>query len=209
MPSPTRIICNLAIAAISFLGLAGAALADPPGRVGRLSYVEGTVSFHSPDSQDWSAAQLNYPISNSNSLWTEADSRAEVQAGDMELVMDESTQLDVSELDDSGTIISVPQGVLNIQIHTLPQNIVQVQTSSGAINLKQPGSYHIDAGHSDPENAAPVQITVLHGEAEVTSPDSHVIIQSGQNAIIGANPPSFTLRTNRAGCIVAASTHDS
>src|SRR2546425_6464572 len=36
---------------------------DPPSRVGRLSYLGGSVSFRPGDADDWAAATVNYPRS--------------------------------------------------------------------------------------------------------------------------------------------------
>ena len=50
------------------LGYAGAAsgqalsAGDPPGRVGRLAFLEGTVSFHDANRTDWTPAMVNMPI---------------------------------------------------------------------------------------------------------------------------------------------------
>jgi len=49
---------------------------DPPSRVGRLSNISGTVSFHTIDQDQWSPAELNYPITTGNSFWTEPGARA-------------------------------------------------------------------------------------------------------------------------------------
>ena len=38
-----------------------AALADPSGRVARISFIGGGVSFRSASLDEWSAATLNYP----------------------------------------------------------------------------------------------------------------------------------------------------
>ena len=49
---------------------------DPPARVGRLSYINGTVSFHTLDADEWEAAVVNYPVTEGLSFWTEPGSRA-------------------------------------------------------------------------------------------------------------------------------------
>src|SRR5690348_7267187 len=35
---------------------------DPPARVGRLSFISGTVTFRTLDTDQWQAAVLNYPV---------------------------------------------------------------------------------------------------------------------------------------------------
>src|SRR5712692_3563982 len=51
------LLLRLALGALVVLS-AGAAFADvdPPGRVGRLSYIDGVVSFHTADQNRWSPA---------------------------------------------------------------------------------------------------------------------------------------------------------
>src|SRR6266550_4492318 len=52
---------------------------DPPGRVGRLSFVTGSVSFRPGDVDDWVAATVNYPLHDGDHLWTDNDARAEIR----------------------------------------------------------------------------------------------------------------------------------
>lgn len=66
------------IAGLALLGSTAAALADPPARVGRLSDIEGVVSFHTADQTDWSPATLNYPVTGGTSFWTEPNARGEI-----------------------------------------------------------------------------------------------------------------------------------
>src|SRR6266566_3977509 len=46
---------------------------DPPSRVGRLSFIAGSVSFRPGDVDDWVAATVNYPLHNGDHLWTDND----------------------------------------------------------------------------------------------------------------------------------------
>jgi hypothetical protein len=54
---------------------------DPPGRVAKLNYLEGSVSFQPGGENDWVSAALNRPLATGDNLWADEDSRAEVQAG--------------------------------------------------------------------------------------------------------------------------------
>jgi hypothetical protein len=35
---------------------------QPPARVGRVSFISGTLAFYGPGDSDWSAAKVNYPV---------------------------------------------------------------------------------------------------------------------------------------------------
>src|ERR1051326_1779424 len=54
---------------------------DPPGRVARLQYVSGQVSMQPQGTQDWVEATLNRPLTTSDNLWTDKNSRAELSVG--------------------------------------------------------------------------------------------------------------------------------
>lgn len=188
------ITLRLSLGTMLLLSSAHLAFADPAGRVGRLSYVEGTVSLHALDEDHWSLASLNYPVTSGNAFWTEPGARSEIQVGAAEIRMDESTELDVTRLDDSATQLTVPQGIINIHLRSVPPNGVQVMTPNGQINLRNRGSYHIDAGHPDENNPSPeTTITVLEGDAKAVRPRFTRDVMEGETAILTSNPPYFTL----------------
>src|ERR1700742_1320240 len=75
----------VALVVLSLLML-GVALADdatdPPGRVARLSYVQGSVSLQPAGQDDWVGAEPNRPITTSDKLWADTPgSRAELDIG--------------------------------------------------------------------------------------------------------------------------------
>ena len=58
---------SLALAAVVFCS--AVATASPPERVGRLSFLSGSVSFRPATVDDWAAATLNYPMTTGDSLY--------------------------------------------------------------------------------------------------------------------------------------------
>ena len=175
--------------------LAAQSLADPPGRVGRLSYIEGTVSLHAPDQDQWSQAVVNYPVTTGDGFWTEPQSRAEVQVGAVEMRLDQSTEADVVRLDDAATQLRVDQGTIEVHVIVMPPGGVSVLTPLGQVDLLTVGSYHVEAGEPGPDNAPPNQtiVSVLQGRARVAGPRSALTVEAGESAVVGSNPPSFQL----------------
>ena len=53
------------------LGTCRADEADPPGRVARLSDIEGSVSLQPAGVQEWATASLNRPLTTGDKLWTD------------------------------------------------------------------------------------------------------------------------------------------
>jgi len=54
---------------------------DPPTRIARLGYMEGSVSFQPAGEDDWVQAVPNRPMTTGDRLWADKDSRAELQLG--------------------------------------------------------------------------------------------------------------------------------
>src|SRR3954462_12046830 len=91
-----RFIALLALALASL----SAAAQELPGRVGRVSFTEGSVAVYQDPEIGWEKADVNSPLTSENSLWTEPDARAELRVSAVALRLDGGTQLDVSRLDD-------------------------------------------------------------------------------------------------------------
>src|SRR4051812_26119075 len=54
---------------------------DPPGRVGRLNYSQGSISFRPAGEDEWVTAVPNRPMVTGDDLWADENSRAEVHVG--------------------------------------------------------------------------------------------------------------------------------
>src|SRR5215469_15856580 len=54
---------------------------DPPSRVARLGYLQGSVSLEPAGESDWVEAAPNRPMTIGDKLWADQGSRAEVQLG--------------------------------------------------------------------------------------------------------------------------------
>src|SRR5208283_4976370 len=61
---------------------------DPPGRVARLSFSDGSVSFQPGGEGDWVQAVANRPLTPGDNIWADKDSRAELQTGSTSIRMD-------------------------------------------------------------------------------------------------------------------------
>jgi hypothetical protein len=70
---------------------AAADYGDPPGRVARIRYLQGSVSFEPAGESDWVAAVTNRPMTIGDQIWADASSRAEIQIGSATIRMDANT----------------------------------------------------------------------------------------------------------------------
>jgi hypothetical protein len=176
----------------------GAAFADPPGRVARLNYVSGMVSFAPAEApQQWVQAIVNRPLTSGDRVWADDGGRAELHVGSTALRLDAFTHVDVLNLDDDTLQLRLGQGAVNLRVRELARDeIVEIATPTGAVLIRQPGSYRIEA---DPRND--VSRAVVHfGQAEVVTPGQTVTVPSSQAAVMAANAPvTFELAAHTYG----------
>ena len=168
------LVCVLGVAA-----LGAAAWADPPARVGRLSYLDGSVTLNS------GPATLNYPLTTGNQLSTAAQSRAEVQIGSAAVQLASDTGLTFETLDDQAVQIRLDKGRVSIQLRRLgPDQSFEIDTPTASISLTAPGQYRVDQD----ESGGAVVIT-REGDAQVTGGQSAFHVGPGQKADIPASGP--------------------
>src|SRR5258706_3650038 len=124
----------------SSVALAQQKAADPPTGVGGLAKVSGTVSFHTADQDQWTAAALNYPVTGGSSFWTEPQAKAVIEVGPNRLYMDQSTELDLTTLSEESLVATAPQGGVYLSLTVASSNDqYEIDTPRGTVNLSEPG----------------------------------------------------------------------
>src|SRR4029077_7056090 len=142
---------------------------DPPSRVGRLSYLSGSVSFRPGDVDDWTDATINYPLHNGDHLWTDTDARAEITVGSSAFRLAPQSAFGFLALDDRAVQVRLAQGSLNVRVRDLRETeSLEIDTPSGAVSLLRPGVYRVDVDSTGDTTS----VTVRRGEAEVTASGS-------------------------------------
>jgi hypothetical protein len=151
---------------------------DPPGRVARIRYLQGSVSFQPAGETDWTAAVTNRPMTTGDHLWADADSRAEVQIGSAIIRLDANTGFSFLNLDDSTVQIQLTDGTLNLVVRRLGRDeVFEVDTPNQAFSVMQAGQYRVQAG----ADGASSMVTVRQGEGEVTGGGQTYNVSSGQS----------------------------
>lgn len=119
--------------------------ADPPSRVARLKYISGQVSMQPGGVNDWAEATVNRPMTTSDRLWTDKDSRAELRLGNAAMRMNSETSLTLTNLSDNAVQLELDQGTLNLDVARLYSGeIYEVDTPNMAFTLTKPGAYRFD-----------------------------------------------------------------
>lgn len=152
---------------------------DPPGRVARLNYSQGSVSFRPAGEDDWVTAVPNRPIVTGDDLWTDNDSRAEVHVGSAAIRMGQRTGITFLTLDDNNTQIRLAQGSIIVRVrHVDDDDTYEIDTPNIAFTLLQPGEYRVDVS----EDGSQTITEVFHGRGHVTGGGFTYNVIAGQSA---------------------------
>ena len=154
---------------------------DPPGRVGRLNYIDGPVSFQPAGVTDWVDANVNRPLTTDDQVWVGDGGRAEIHVGSTALRLDSNTAFQFLNLDDQTIQIQLSQGTLTVRVRNLAQDQnLEIDTPNLAFTLLRPGDYRIDA---DPDSQT-TTVTVRDGDGEVTGGGQTFPVHARQQAIV-------------------------
>ena len=158
---------------------AGFADADPPQRVARLQYMSGSVSVQPKGQDEWVEGTLNRPLTNSDNIWTDKDSRAELNVGDGILRMNSESSLTLTNIGDNNIQVQLHQGTLNLRVrHLFDGEIYEVDTPNMAFTIQKSGVYRFDV---DP-NGDTSQVTVWKGEGDATGDGPAIRVKSKERA---------------------------
>jgi len=158
---------------------------DPPGRVARLQYTSGEVSMQPGGVNDWVAANLNRPLTTADRVWTDKDSRAELNVGDGFIRMNSETSLTLTNISDNAVQLELDQGALEVTVrHLEGGEIYEVDTPNFAFTVMKAGVYRFDVLPTEDQS----WVTVRSGYGEATGKGAAVRVNSGlQVRFSGAN----------------------
>ena len=153
---------------------------DPPSRVARIGYMEGSVSFQPAGETEWVQAVPNRPMTTGDKIWADKDSRAELQLGSAVIRLSANTGFSFLNLDDHTAQIQLTSGTINIRVRRLDQNdIFEIDTPNLAFTVSQPGVYRLDASEDGSNTAVSDS---LPGEGDATGNGQTYTIHQGQLA---------------------------
>ena len=168
-----------------------AAQTDPPGRVGRLNYMDGTVSFQPAGVSDWVDASVNRPLIPGDNIWVGDRARAELHVGSTALRLGANTAFQFLNLDDQTVQIRLSEGTLTVRLRGLAQGqVFEVDTTNLAFNLLRPGEYRID---TNPDSQT-TTITIRDGEGDLTGGGQTFPVAARQEVVVsGTDQITYSL----------------
>jgi hypothetical protein len=153
---------------------------DPPTRVARVSYLDGSVSLQPGGAGDWGAAARNRPMTVGDKLWTDKDSRAELQTGVVSIHLGSMTALSFLNLDQTITQMRLAEGSINFRVKEIREgDTYEVDTPNAVFTITQAGAFRIDVN----ENGDNTGITVIRGAGQVTATGKTYDLQPGQRGV--------------------------
>ena len=206
----TALIVVVAVSGIALLLTRGGseAKANPAMQphAARLDRVDGSVGIaraEDGDKQpDWAEATVNTPVTVGDRIYARDYAHASIAlTGHNYVRLNPATSLDVLALEDRRTQVALRSGSALFDVGALAQEeLYEVATPCGAIDLKEPGLYQIGL---DGGNAI---ISVLNGLAQVVGQEGSGYISKGQVFTLegarAAEALASTLAPSTAGDIV-------
>lgn len=164
---------------------------DPPGRVGRIADVQGTVWLFHPEDGEWIAAERNRPLTSGDRLATDGNGRTEVHLGSTTLRLDGGSEIEVLRLDDDNLALQLHGGSVAARLRSSEQaRGFELRTGEGRFTVQRTGRYRFDRRD---ENSF---VTVETGQAYYEAQGSALSVNAGQRAefwMDGANVPQYSI----------------
>ncbi len=159
---------------------------DPSSRVGRLSLISGSIGVEPASVNEFSAADLNSPLTTGDRLYADAGSLAEIQTNQQALRVGQLTDVTLTALTDSLAQFGLAQGSVHLRTWGLDAGTTtELDTPNVAVTVLQPGDIRVDV---DAANNT-TQVTVLAGQVQVNGNGLEIVLQPGESLLLSGSDP--------------------
>jgi hypothetical protein len=151
---------------------------DPPSRVARLAYAHGAVSFQPAGTDDWVTSTVNRPMTTGDKLWSDNDSRAEMQLDGSLIRISNNTGVAFLNLSDNVTQIQLSVGTVLVRVRRLGDDeTYEVDTPNLAFSILRPGLYRLSVNEAGDTTI----IKARMGEGEVIGGGAAFHVRRGES----------------------------
>jgi len=163
---------------------------DPPGRVARISVMQGDVSLEPAGAQGFAQAELNYPLTLGDRVYVDLQGLAELETAGLAVRMANGADVTLTSLTDQVAQFGLAQGSIRISTRDLTApdgstGVVEIDTPNGTIVVQAAGDVRVD---SYPQNNTTV-VTVNSGQVEVTGAGLTQVLDAKESVqLSGTNP---------------------
>ncbi len=169
---------------------------DPPGRVARLNYIQGSVAYQVSGDQDWVQADPNRPLTAGDNLWVDKNSRGEVHIGSTAIRMSSETGISFLTLDDNTVQLQLAQGAIEVHVRDVSSdNALEIDTPNLAFTIDRGGEYRIQ---TDPNGGSSIDHRPRRARAKLPVAEIPGICATGNNTHSTA-PTSFPMTPPGSG----------
>ncbi|HJQ25895.1 MAG TPA: DUF6600 domain-containing protein [Blastocatellia bacterium] len=154
----------------------------PAGRVVRVSFVEGDVSFQRAGTSEWAAAIENLPLFAGDQVYAGNGARVELQLGRGSYIrLSENSALTITELRDDAVQFELPAGMAFVRVEQLATAFkrFEVDVPNAALLLEEDGLYRINVRGDDNS-----EVIVRRGVAEVSTDEGSFKLREGRRLLI-------------------------
>jgi hypothetical protein len=150
---------------------------DPPSRVARIGYIQGSVSFQPGGQTEWVEAVPNRPMTTGDQIWVDKDSRAELSLGSAVIDLNSNTGASFLNLDDRTVQVQLSSGSVSIRVRHLDRDdVFEIDTPNQAFSIFQPGRYRVEAS----DDGKYTVVSIREGEGESTGNGQTYTLHHGQ-----------------------------
>jgi ferric-dicitrate binding protein FerR (iron transport regulator) len=163
------------------------AVAQMPGpprpvseRPARVQYISGQVSVAPKDTNEWSAARLNQSLRSGQHIWSDKDSRVEINVGDGFIRMNSEASVTLVAVNRSTVQIGVNQGEVSLTVlHLVPGEIYEIDTPNATLTATKAGVYRVEVRPTLDQTV----VTTRKGSIVATGQGKAVTVSSGQQLV--------------------------
>jgi ferric-dicitrate binding protein FerR (iron transport regulator) len=148
--------------------------------VARVQYLSGEVSTAPAGTDRWVAATLNRPLTGNTYIWTDRNSKTELNVGDGFIRMNSETSVTLTNIDRSTVQFQINQGTVSLTVQRLQSGeIYEIDTPNAVLTVMKPGVYRVDV-HSNNQQTS---VTVRKGSLAATGQGSAVNISANEQDV--------------------------
>jgi hypothetical protein len=165
---------------------------DPPGRVARISVLQGEVSLEPAGASGFSQAELNYPMTIGDRVYADLQALTELETAGLAVRMSNGADVTLANLTDAVAQFGLAQGSIRVVSRETPapdgsSGVIEIDTPNGTVWVQAAGDIRIDAY---PQNNTTV-VTVTTGQVEIAGPNLDQTLGPNESVqLTGTNPVS-------------------
>jgi hypothetical protein len=159
---------------------------DPPSQVARISVAVGNVSVEPASVNQFSQAEVNYPLTTGDRLYTDVGADAELETDQLAVRLGQQTDLTVTAMTDTLAQLGLAAGSVHLRSFALdPNATVELDTPNVAVTVLQPGDVRVDV---DPDSDT-TTVSVVSGQVQVDGNGLQQVLEPGQRVKLGGGNP--------------------